>query len=61
MGKGAVFLGIVFAARSADDLGIARHLPGAEPTVQRRQDLAFGQIASPAKNHQVEGIDRYHA
>ncbi len=44
-----------------DDAAVARHLPGEVAAKQARQNLAPGQIAGAAKDHEVEGIDRNDA
>ena len=48
-------------ARGANDPALYRHLPGQKPQIQPRQNLAPGQIACAAKDHQIEGIDRNDA
>jgi len=45
-------------ARDADDPAGGPDLAGHETMEQGRQQLAYGQVASTAKDHQVERIER---
>ena len=49
---------VQIGARRADDARFRRHLPVAEPVVQRRQQLAQRQVAGGAEHHAVERRNR---
>ena len=49
------------AAGDADDARPVGHLPGGVAVVERRQQLAAGEVAGGAEDDEVERIDRDHA
>ena len=57
-GLGAESVVVLVGARGADDLAGGRELSRLEAPVETGQDLAMGQIARGAKDHEVEIIDR---
>ena len=55
---GAEGVVVLVGARGTDDLAGGRELSRLEAAVETGQDLAMGQIARGAKDHEVEVIDR---
>ncbi len=54
-----VIVAAQLAAAGRDDAAVARNLAVTLAVVQRRQQLAHGQVTGSAKNDEVENIDRY--
>ncbi len=54
---GAVGLAGHRAPRGADDPAVGAELPVAKPVEQGREDLAVGEVARAAENHEVERFD----